>query len=82
LIWIKPAKPRFLNKESSWGRRMLKTYTHVMHDEAGAKRFEPALHLRDHEAMAHARALLARHPDVRAIDVYLGDAQLFRVERP
>ena len=60
----------------------LKTYTLFLRDGAGEDRFEPALCASSSEAMARARELLAVHAECEAVEVFLGDSQLFSVARP
>jgi len=58
-----------------------KTYTLYLLDGGEAPRFEPALCKNDFEAMTRARQILEAHAEYEAVDVYLGEANLFRVVR-
>lgn len=63
------------------GTDLLKTYTLYLRDGRDEVRFEPALCRTDALAMAHARELLELHEACKAIDIYLGDDFLCRVNR-
>ncbi len=59
---------------------MLKTYTLYLRGE-GAPAFEPVMCANHAELIAHARQLLHRHSDCTSVDVFFGDAELFRVRQ-
>ena len=60
---------------------MLKTYTLYLRDGRDDAGFEPALCVTDAQAMGCARELLDVHDACEAIDIYLGDDFLCRVNR-
>lgn len=61
---------------------MLETYTLYLRDgRDGPAAFEPVMCRTSAELMQKACAVLARHPECEAIDVYFGDTELFRVKQ-
>ena len=60
---------------------MLKTYTLYLRDGRDDAGFEPALCATDAQAMGRAREMLELREACEAIDVYLGDDFLCRVNR-
>lgn len=61
---------------------MLKTYALFLRsDRDKPPQFQAATCKSDAEVLQRARALLARHPECEAVDVFFGDTELFRVKQ-
>ena len=67
-------------------RVLFRTYTLYLRNGRdcgdGPSLFEPVLCQSASEVVGKAFDLLERHPDCQAVDVFFGDAELFRVGRP
>jgi hypothetical protein len=64
------------------GATLLKTY--ILRFRAGGESagFRPVLCRTNAQALAEAQAWLEQHRDCEAVDVFLGDIELFQVGRP